>query len=138
MQTIPLDLPVSKQPNRYTISAPATGKGRYVRQSSSADSFGIIILRLEPYTGPTPFLLVWQVTEEQIPWEFLPGVVQGIRQAAQQERAEDGWLTHIKVTVVDGAFHPVDSHARAYARATMLAFEDALTQTSLVPVETDS
>ena len=64
-------------------------------------------------------------------------MVEGIRQAAQQERAEDGWLTHIKVIVDDGAFHPVDSHARAYTLATLLAFEEALTHTSLVPfVET--
>ncbi|MEO6891270.1 MAG: hypothetical protein ABI456_17345, partial [Ktedonobacteraceae bacterium] len=94
----------------------------------------IITLRLEPYIGPTPFLLVWQVTEEQIPQEFLPGVVQGIRHAVLQERAEDAGLTHIKVTVIDGASHPVDSHNRAYTQATMLAFENALTHTLLVPV----
>jgi elongation factor G len=73
------------------------------------------------------------VTEEQIPEEFIPGVVEGIRQVAQQERAEGGRLTHIKVTVVDGGFHPVDSSARAYTEATFLAFEEALTRTPIVP-----
>lgn len=137
MHIILLAIPESNGSNRYTIRTPTTGKGRYVRQSSSADSFGIITLQLEPYSGPEAFLLVWQVTEEQIPGEFIPGVIEGIRRAAQQERAEGAQLTHIKVVVVDGAFHPVDSHARAYTLATLLAFEEALTSTSLIPfVET--
>lgn len=133
MRILPLDIPESSQPERYTISSPASGQGRYIRQTSSADSFGVITLRLEPYRGLEPFVLVWQVTEEQIPSEFIPAVIAGIQQAVHQERMVGGGLTHIQVVVVDGAFHPVDSHARAYLRATRLAFDRALAGTSRTP-----
>ena len=132
MHLIPLNIPDNNLPDKCTIKMPATGKGRYVRQTACS-GFGIITLRLEPYPGPEPFLLVWQVAQEQIPPEFIPGVVEGIRQVAQQERAEGGRLTHIKVRVIDGSFHPVDSSVQAYTRATFLAFEEALTRTTIIP-----
>jgi hypothetical protein len=71
MHEIPLNRPESSLSKRVTISTPTTGNGRFLRPG--AELYGVITLRLEPYAGPAPFLLVWQVTEEQIPEKFFPG-----------------------------------------------------------------
>jgi elongation factor G len=72
-----------------------------------------------------------QVSEQQIPEVFLPGVIDGIREAALQERPGRGVLSSLRVTVIGGSYHPVDSSQRAFAKATVRAFEDALAKAEL-------
>lgn len=128
------EVPAASSASWVTLAGPVGGKGRWVRQSCCGQ-YALVEIRLEPYRGPIQFQLVWQVTEEQIPEEFLPGVVEGIRQAALQERPGSGLLTNIRIFVIGGAYHPVDSSQRAFAIATLNAFEDALAKTELVSVE---
>src|SRR5215469_10149836 len=81
-----------------SVVRPVTGKGRWVRQTSCLDAYASVEIRLEPYDGPDQFQLVWQVSEQQIPEAFLPGVVDGIREAARQERPGSGVLRGLRVT----------------------------------------
>ncbi len=92
-------------------------------------------LRLEPYVGPTHFVLEWRVTDEQIPKEFLPGVIKGIQQAAQQERNGFDAVVHLKAIVSGGSNHPVDSRSSSYTKATALAFADALSKAQIGPCD---
>lgn len=128
------DTPPASVVRSLTLAGPVSGKGRWICQTRCGDTFGTVEMRLEPYHGRSPFQLVWQVTEAQIPGEFLPGVLAGIRQAIHQARFSCGLLTNIKIIVVGGVSHPVDSGPQAFARATQKAFEDALAKTELVPV----
>jgi len=115
-----------------TITEAVMGKGRYVVQTRCPGDFGVVELRLEPYIGLTQFLLEWQVTDEQIPQEFLPGVIKGIQQATQQEHNGYDAVVDIKVTIIDGKYHPVDSRSSSYMKAAALAFADALAKTHIV------
>lgn len=129
------DIPDASVARWLTLAESVSGKGRWVRQTCCGDNFGIVELGLEPYRGPSQFQLAWQVTEEQIPEEFLAGVLEGIRQAALQERVGSGLLTNVRIVIIGGAYHPVDSSQRAFTIATLKAFEDALAKTELVMVE---
>ncbi len=113
------------------ITEAMTGKGRYVVQTRCPADFGVVELHLEPYVGPTQFMLEWRVTDEQIPEEFLPGVIKGIQQAAQQEHNGYDAIVHLKVIVNGGSYHPVDSRASSYT-AVMLIFERPSTATTLL------
>ena len=116
-----------------TITEGVTGKGRYVVQTRCPGDFGVVELRLEPYVGATHFLLEWCVTDEQIPTEFLPGVIKGIQQASQQERNGFDAVVYLKVIVSGGSNHPVDSRFFSYTKAAALAFADALSKAQIVP-----
>ncbi len=118
-----------------TIAEAVTGKGRYIIQTRCPGDFGVVELRLEPYVGPTQFLLEWQVANEQIPEEFLPGVIKGVQQAAQQERDGFNAVIDIRVIVNGGNYHPVDSRSSSYTKASALAFADALSKTHIVPLD---
>jgi elongation factor G len=118
-----------------TIREAVTGKGRYVVQTRCPADFGIVELRLEPYIGLTHFMLEWRVTDEQIPREFLTGVIAGIQQAAQQERNGFDAIVYLKVIVSDGSNNPVDSRSASYTKAAALAFADALSKAQIVPCD---
>ncbi|GCE31598.1 hypothetical protein KDA_70820 [Dictyobacter alpinus] len=123
------DLPI----NRCTISTSSTGHGRYIRQTSSPSHVGIVSLRLEPFKGPHDFLLQWQVTEEQIPRDFLPAIIKGFQQAAGQDHGGHGILSQLKITITAGRCHPVDASVHGYMQATIIAIHGALTRTQLIP-----
>src|SRR5215467_13648445 len=91
----------------FTIRRPAQGKGTYSSNVGSCSTLASVELRIEPYVGLEQFLLEWQVTEAQIPLDSLSAIVEGIRQAAQLERADYGPLTQIKVIITDGTYHAV-------------------------------
>lgn len=127
-----LNIPATNAFNWCTIRGKARGQGKHIRQTSGSNSFGVVELSLEPYEGTSQLLLEWQVPKAQIPLEFLPGVVTGMRLAAQKSRAEHCPLTGIKVTVLAGKYHEVDSHNNAYQLASTLAFQEALRQMEIL------
>ncbi len=114
-----------------TITTSATGEGRYVRQSSSVDSYGHVVIRIEPHQGRRDFLLEWAVDEDVIPMMFRPGVVAGIQAVAAAGYPDLGPLVNIKVTVIGGSTNAVDSHLRAYEVATSIAFQNALARAQI-------
>lgn len=130
-----LNIPATSTFRWSTIQGSGRATGRFVRQTSGSNSFGIVELALEPYTGASQLLIDWQVPEGAIPCEYLPGVVAGIREAAQEISPERNPLTQIKLTVLDGMYHAVDSSVLSYRMATCLAFRDALKQVEAVPVQ---
>ena len=117
-----------------TIYGTATGTGRFVRQSSSMDSYGHVVLTVSPYAGPGDFLIVWSVSEETIPLEFREAIRQGIQSSALSVQPDIGPLKGVRVTVVGGSYHPVDSHENAFRKAAVLAFEDALSKVGMTRV----
>lgn len=117
----------------FTIMHSSVGAGRYVFQTRCPSDFAQIELELEPYSGESHFLLDWRVTEEQIPKFLQSGVIAGIRHASVQKYSVDGMLVQIKVNVVNGRYHPVDSCERSLREATKWAFEDAIKKNKIVP-----
>lgn len=113
------------------MNAPVTGEGKYIRQTSSADSYGHVVLRLEPTDLLEELPVSWEVPLDRIPADFRSAVIAGI-----EERFGE-WGEHhsqrFLVTVTDGSYHEIDSHNRAFRIAGSLAMKDALQKWSESP-----
>lgn len=120
----------------YTISQSIVAKGKFIRQSSGPNQFAIVDFIIEPYQGNTHFLLEWCVTEAQIPDYYIPGIIEGIKEAAIEGLAEHKPIINIKIRVIDGAYNPIDSKIISYRIATKIAFRQALSEVKIVAVET--
>lgn len=100
------------------------GEGKYIRQSSSADSYGHVVLKIEPSDLREELPIRWEVPPDLIPEEFRNAIIEGIEECLS-EWGEDHSQRFL-VTVTGGRYHEVDSHNRAFRTASSLAMKDAL------------
>ncbi len=111
---------------RETIAAPADGHHRHKKQTGGAGQFGEVHLRVEPLPRGAGFEFVDAVKGGTIPGQFIPAVEKGVRQALQGGAIAGHPLQDVRVTVVDGKHHSVDSKEVAFVAAGRRAFLDAV------------
>lgn len=119
----------------YTIKSAATGQGRYIVQSRCPSDVGVVDLIVEPHTGPAQCVVEWLVSPDEIPQEFLPAVIEGVKRAAVEGVDGRAPAVFLRVLVVGGMYHPVDSRDRSYEVASERALQAALKNAELIPVE---
>jgi elongation factor G len=110
---------------RETVTAEARAEGRFIRQTGGKGQYGVVLLALTPGERGEGVVIENRLKEGTIPRQFIPSVEKGIR-----EQAEVGvhWgypVIDIKVTILDGAFHPIDSSEMSFKVAAQMAFRDA-------------
>jgi elongation factor G len=111
---------------RETITAPAEGHHRHKKQTGGAGQFGEVFLRVEPLPRGTGFEFVDQVKGGAIPYNFMPAVEKGVRQALEQGVVAGYPVVDLRVVVYDGKHHSVDSKEIAFIQAGKKAVQAAV------------
>jgi elongation factor G len=111
---------------RETVTAPAEGHHRHKKQTGGAGQFAEVLLRIEPLARGTGFVFADEVRGGAIPGQFIPAVEKGVREVLARGAIAGYPVVDVRVVVVDGKHHSVDSKDIAFATAGRKAFIAAI------------
>ena len=120
---------------RETIRRKAESESKYIKQTGGRGQYGHVVLTVEPSESGKGLEFVNKVVGGAIPKEYIPAIEKGVK-----ERMENGViagypLRDIKVTVIDGSYHEVDSNEMAFKIAASMGFSDACKKADAVLLE---
>jgi elongation factor G len=113
---------------RETITQPARAEGRYVRQTGGRGQYGHVWLEVEPLPRGSGFEFVDRIVGGVVPKEFIPAVEAGVREALEVGPLAGYPVVDVRVALVDGSYHEVDSSEMAFKIAGSLALKNALSK----------
>lgn len=111
---------------RETITRKAEGEGKFVRQSGGRGQYGHAVIKLEPQEKGKGIEVVNAIVGGVIPKEFIKPTFDGIHEATNNGVLAGYPVVDIKVTLVDGSFHDVDSSEMAFKMAGIFALKEAM------------
>ncbi len=120
---------------RETITKPAKAEGRFVRQTGGRGQYGDVWLEIEPLPKPEGFVFENKIVGGAIPKEFIPPVEQGVKEMMDTGILAGYPMVGVKVTLVDGSYHEVDSSEMAFKIAGGMAFREAARKAAPVLLE---
>ncbi len=109
-------------------------EGKFVRQTGGSGQYGVVYINLEPAPGEG-FDFVNKIKGGSIPTEFIPAVEKGVEEALQNGVKAGYPMVDVRVTLVDGKYHEVDSSEIAYKVAGSLALKEAARRAKPVLLE---
>ena len=110
-------------------------EGKFVRQSGGKGQYGHAVIDLEPQEEGKGYEFVNAIVGGVIPKEYIPSIDKGIREALENGVIAGYPVVDIKVTLVDGSYHEVDSSEAAFKIAGSMAVKDALKKSNPVLLE---
>ena len=109
---------------RETITRSFRAEGRFVRQTGGHGQYGHVVLNMEPLERGEGIKFVNAIAGGAIPREYISAVEQGVRSALDNGPIGGYPLVDLKVSLVDGSYHQVDSSELAFRSAGMLAIRE--------------
>jgi elongation factor G len=110
---------------RETITRPADGEGKFIRQSGGRGQYGHACVHVQPNEKGKGIEVENKIVGGAIPKEYIPAVIDGIEEAIKGGVYAGYQVIDIKVQVTDGTFHEVDSNELAFKMAGIFALKDA-------------
>ncbi|MCS5644005.1 MAG: elongation factor G [Dehalococcoidia bacterium] len=120
---------------RETITAPAEGRGLFKKQSGGRGQYGDATITIEPNERGSGIEIESKIVGGSIPREFIPAVQKGIQETIQGGVLAGYEMIDLKVTIVDGSYHEVDSSEIAFKMAGILATKEAVSKAGAVLLE---
>jgi len=120
---------------RETITKPAEGEGKFIRQSGGKGQYGHACITVAPNEKGKGVEVTNEIVGGTIPKEYIPAVISGIEEAIKGGVYCGYQVIDIKVEVVDGSFHEVDSNELAFRMAGIFALKDAFKKAGPILLE---
>ena len=132
---VEMELHQPRVPYVETIKGEARAHGRYKKQTGGRGQFGDCHIVLEPLDDHVGYEFVDKIVGGVIPQGFRPAVDKGIQEALQHGNLAGAPVQGVRVTLVDGSYHNVDSSEMAFKIAGSMAFRSAYEQAQPVLLE---
>ena len=120
---------------REAIRRPASAEGRFVRQTGGRGQYGVVELEIEPGESGDGFVFDNRIVGGSVPTEYISAVRSGAEEALDSGPVAGYPVLDVRVALVDGASHAVDSSEMAFKNAAILGMRDALKHAQPVLLE---
>jgi len=120
---------------KETITKPVRVEGRFIRQTGGKGHYGHVWLELEPQPKGAGFVFENRIRGGVIPEQFIPAVEAGVREALESGPLAGYPVVDVKVSLVDGSYHEVDSSEMAFKAAASIAMKKGLQEAEPVLLE---
>jgi len=120
---------------RETFTAPADGEGKFIRQSGGRGQYGHACIKVQPNERGKGVEIENAIVGGAIPKEYIPAVVDGLNEAVKGGVLAGYPMVDLKIQIVDGSFHEVDSNELAFKMAGIFALKEAAKQAKPILLE---
>jgi elongation factor G len=132
---VQVEVGVPEVPYRETVHGHAKAQGRYVRQTGGHGQYGVVWLEVEPSERGAQFEFLDKVVGGVVPKQWIPSVEKGVRDALKRGPLAAYPVVDVRVALVDGKYHPVDSSDAAFQMAGSIGFREAMSAAQPVLLE---
>jgi len=120
---------------RETIIKSAEGEGKYIKQTGGRGQYGHVVMELSPSEPGAGFEFIDSIKGGAIPSSYIPAVKKGIIEAMGKGIYAGYPVVDLKVNLVDGSYHDVDSSELAFKMAASIGFKDIFFKASPILLE---
>ena len=120
---------------RETITSPADGEGKLIKQSGGRGQYGHVIVKVQPNERGKGITVENKVVGGNIPKEYIPACKKGIEEAMLNGVIGGYQVIDANVDIVDGSYHDVDSNEMAFKLAAIFAVKDAFKKAKPILLE---
>ncbi|MDR2180257.1 MAG: elongation factor G [Synergistaceae bacterium] len=120
---------------REAIQKSSSGEGKYIRQSGGRGQYGHVVFDIEPLTGGSGYEFEDKIVGGVVPKEYIAAVQKGVEEAVQSGVLGGYPVIGIKVSLVDGSYHEVDSSEMAFKIAASMGFKEAMKKAAPILME---
>ena len=111
---------------RETVRTQAKAEGRFIRQTGGSGQYGHCWITMEPLASGSGFVFENKVVGGSIPKEYIPAVEKGVREGLLTGVLAGYPVVDVKVSLLEGSYHEVDSNENAFKQAGLIAFREAM------------
>ncbi|MGE5614403.1 MAG: elongation factor G [Bacillota bacterium] len=120
---------------KETIRKAVRSEGKFIRQTGGHGQYGHCVLEIEPQERGSGYTFINKIAGGVIPKEYIPAIDEGVQDAMQNGILGGYQVLDVKVTLVDGSYHEVDSSEMAFRIAGSIGFKEGCRRADPVLLE---
>ena len=120
---------------KHTIRRPAEAEGKYIRQTGGSGNYGHCWLRIEPNAPGKGYEFINEIKGGAVPKEYIRPIDQAVQATLERGILAGYRMVDVKVTLLDGSYHEVDSNEMAFRFAALIALREAALKVNPVLLE---